>query len=602
MASRLILKIIAVTASILFLGAGHSLSAPVLHFSDITSGPATGNTDGAGGLTNADHGCIVTLWGVRMGAAQDTSQVFIRDSNGQVHTAAHVYYWKNADGTLPGGPADLFIYHKMQEVAFSLPSAAADGPASIFVRVGGTDSNTLAFTVRDGRVLFVKPSGDDTTGDGSWNTPWQTLDYSTGAGGKTAQGDCVYATTGVQNGELFSMRYNANSGTQTHPVSFSVYPGARVTVSEIGFWRAPPYPEYCHFSKFNVDTTGTGIASIKGMRAVGNNITGPDASGQSGAISGGADGTDGVYCLGNHIHNFGRNDYAIRLHHVFYLSNRDGTPNEAYELGWNYLNGNHARGGLHIYDEGACGDFTGVMKIHDNVVVNQSGACFAANGSGDGHDGNGCITVPMDVYNNLFINCSQPPFDDAAIRVAMSGNKSHIRFYNNTLYGWSYAGSHVPGVYVYDQGSSMWNFQGSFEWLNNIVVDTNDLPFSEPIYFKTPSVSTNNIWYDGGNGQPVSAPVWDTAWDDQMADPLFANAAGGDFSLNTDSPAVDSGTAQAAPVVSRSLLGIPRPQQGGYDIGAFEHTDGTINQTNTTPPSESESSGSGGCFLTVILP
>ncbi len=52
------------------------------------------------------------------------------------------------------------------------------------------------------------------------------------------------------------------------------------------------------------------------------------------------------------------------------------------------------------------------------------------------------------------------------------------------------------------------------------------------------------------------------------ADPLFADAEGGDYRLRSDSPCVDTGTANGAPVVD--LLGVVRPQRAGYDMGAYE--------------------------------
>ena len=73
---------------------------PVLNFQDIESGSATGNSDPYG------NGAIVTIWGSNLGSSQGTSQVYFRDSSGTIRQAGHVYYWKNADGQLPGGPAN----------------------------------------------------------------------------------------------------------------------------------------------------------------------------------------------------------------------------------------------------------------------------------------------------------------------------------------------------------------------------------------------------------------------------------------------------------------------------------------------------------------
>jgi hypothetical protein len=52
------------------------------------------------------------------------------------------------------------------------------------------------------------------------------------------------------------------------------------------------------------------------------------------------------------------------------------------------------------------------------------------------------------------------------------------------------------------------------------------------------------------------------------ADPLFRNPAGGDYRLRQESPCVDAGTAQGAPL--DDVWGIPRPVGPGYDMGAHE--------------------------------
>ena len=43
-------------------------------------------------------------------------------------------------------------------------------------------------------------------------------------------------------------------------------------------------------------------------------------------------------------------------------------------MGWNYLKDNYSKNGIHFYDEDAgsgteCGQFSGDVLIHDNVVV-----------------------------------------------------------------------------------------------------------------------------------------------------------------------------------------------------------------------------------------
>ena len=51
-------------------------------------------------------------------------------------------------------------------------------------------------------------------------------------------------------------------------------------------------------------------------------------------------------------------------------------------------------------------------------------------------------------------------------------------------------------------------------------------------------------------------------------DPLFVDPTAGDFHLQPSSPSVDAGS--AADAAAEDFDGFPRPQGGGYDIGAFE--------------------------------
>ena len=44
-------------------------------------------------------------------------------------------------------------------------------------------------------------------------------------------------------------------------------------------------------------------------------------------------------------------------------------------------------------------------------------------------------------------------------------------------------------------GEKHWNYGGTWDWINNIVVDTKNLPYEHSAYYSDPVEHTNNIWY-----------------------------------------------------------------------------------------------------------
>ena len=492
---------------------------PRLAFSDLISGPSTGLGDQKG------SGVVVTIWGQLLGSSQAESTIEFCDATG-VCRDAHVYYWKNADGKLPSGPANLYESHKMQEVAISIPESAA-GLGRIEVTVRG-QSASLPFTVRPGAIYHVKNNGDDSSGDGSWSNPWRTVAKadSTATAGDTLYIHNVTTTSDGDPGRVFYNNRGFKANT-TNQFAYVSYPGTRaelygkdgvhvynttgIVTSKLSVFASNCADE----SLEGCRERGTvGIAPSDWGRVIGNKITdrpGMCASGQAGAISGGINTVEGAKIFGNHIHDYGCPNTG-KLHHTTYLTIRDNRNDkeiESWEMGWNYLKDNWAKNGLHFYDENVtsgteCGDLTTDMLVHDNVVVNQGGAgIFIASACG--------WTQDSYVYNNVLINVGLPVDVDCTFNcgdvgsaivisdIGERGLRGNVYLNNNTVYGWDKDNlDNTLQSCIVLRGSG----DNANVFINDNICHTDfDKPFittfsfSESVNHTDNLFGANNIWY-----------------------------------------------------------------------------------------------------------
>ena len=534
---------------------------PVLFFSDLTSGPATGNGDDSGGRVAGRDGAIVTVWGRNLG----TSAAGLAVSCGGA-PAGSVYRLEEARS-----PADLFTYHRMQRLSFQVSQAAAAGTGPVTVTVGGRTSNALSFTVRDGRILFVKASGSDEAGDGSWARPWRTIPRAVAS---MRPGDVTYVGDGVD--QTAASAYEAAvpygaSGEPGRPKALVVYPGATSRAGAVSLGRAffaydgdlDRPSEHWVVSGFTVTTSEVGVQAFSGSRVVGNRVTAPSGDGLDGAI--GVWGSD-VAVLGNELTGVG-SAQSSKLYHAIYLNGtrRDDPPRAPAErnreVGWNYLHDNLCNRAVNAYSEQAQSAYLEGHRIHDNVIVNQHG---------DGILLGSYVTGENAIVNNLVVRAGLGPEwpDDtsshAGIRIA-AGHETvagtTVLVAHNTVVGCGYPGGPIPDesgqLYVQPEALPF----AAVTIRDNVVVSTGT-PYMAPATGAIPPHAGRNLYSGAG-----AAPAWDTAA--IVADPAFADAAGNDFQLASGSPAVDAGTALSPPI-ARDLLGVPRPQGSAPDLGAYE--------------------------------
>jgi hypothetical protein len=245
---------------------------------------------------------------------------------------------------------------------------------------------------------------------------------------------------------------------------------------------------------------------------------------------------------------------------------------DPWEMGWNRLENNYAKYGIHNYDEtqetGAdlCGSPTGVVKIHDNYVENQKGAGINVGAKAatnyDCWDSGG-----FDIYNNVIIEAGKGPEDENGsdlhgIRIGDAGMNLPVRVFNNTIYSWGDdelgAGSGIATYETINSGRSTITIS------NNLLYDTrggNYTGINEATYSNV--TGSNNLFYSTGGASNSSV-------DSRLTDNVFDSP---DFiSMDYLIPSLDS-VANGTGVTGISNIDILGVVRFDYDIGAYEVSD-----------------------------
>jgi hypothetical protein len=516
---------------------------PSIFFSDLESGPRNG---GEGGL-----GAFVTIRGKGFGAVPGSSTV-----------------------TIGGGLAGSYRSWADDRIVFQLGPSAQTG--SIVVATAAGASNLVPFAVRAGGIFFVSAVGDDGA-DGSLATPWRTI---VKAKDTIGPGDIAYVMNGVS--QTAEDNYGAalsieTSGTPGNPKALVAYPGATPTVgstaSDMMGLRVPNIGIAANdwvFAGFAfrgevsaVELGGTGSSR---WRFVNNDVSCPIGDGQTGCFA--ASQATFVSFLGNDVHDVGASTPTrpSKQYHSVYFT----TDTNHVDVGWNHVHDNRTCRAIQFHSSPLCnpvcgpGDTTGFnqfdLRVHDNRI------------HGDACDGINFATVdpskgPVEAYNNVIYAVGRGPdppdgsSNYAGIYVPGTTNTGaagtgEVRIFNNTLYDCGARGDSSSGAFARGAASPALVLRLA----NNVVRAVGSEAYLSTDSSPSLIAGTNNLWFGAGAGPAgLSQNV--------NADPLFTNTGAGDFHVQPISPAVDGGIAVS---LATDHEGVPRPQGGGFDIGAYE--------------------------------
>ncbi len=536
-----------------------SLNAqPAAFYTDLASGPNSGGENNAGAYVN--------IYGKSFGASQGSSQV-----------------------TVGGGFVAAYPVWSDSKITVQLGSAATSG--NIVVTTGAGASNPLPFTVRAGNIYFVSTNGNNANA-GGLAAPWKTIPYAVQ---HIASGDVIYVRDGVvQSTEddwsaalLFRNEWCGGSA----PRALVAYPGAKVTVGSLtaplGSIRTTDASATGGACAGNWTFAGLYMPSVDGFviaggsdwRIVGNEFTCPNGDGASACVETSQAGNVKFY--GNNTHDTGKAG-ASALYQGVYFS----TDSNHLDIGWNTIANVRGCRGLQIHSSplgaGGAADSTGHnqfdISIHDNnihdtqcdgiviatvdpsagqVSVYRNLIYRAGKGPNNpetsgswtclnvqGHTNNGAAGGgTVEVYSNTFYDCgsfANPPYGGANGGVMNGGENPNllVRVRNNIFYQNNAA---APYLAMYVPGAS------------STCTDADNC---------TAIGGSNNLFFGIGPG-PVTSALSASV----NQNPLFVNAAGGDFHLSAGSPAADTGTAIPQ---GWDFDGLSIPRGSGYPIGAFE--------------------------------
>ncbi|MGD0364355.1 MAG: IPT/TIG domain-containing protein [Bryobacteraceae bacterium] len=558
--------------------------APVLFFSDITSGPNTGGENG--------NGAYVTIYGNYFGASQGSSTATAGGGlmvNCKVWGASWLWY---------------------QKISCQLGPAAATG--SLAVIVSGLSSNALPFTVTSGGIYFVSTSGNDNN-SGSFASPWATL---LNARNVMQPGDITYAMDGVSqssdDGTGWDSALLLSGGGQGNwcsasgpPRGMVAYPGASVTIGN-ATGGSPDFGLRTSDCQGNYVFAGIAFrgqapaqpGSGTNYRFVASDITCPYTQGGGGGACFGTSQASGIYFYGNHVYNAGAANASALFQGVYF-----STDSNDVDMGWNLVENVHGCRGVQVHSSplgsGGPSDPTGhdqySISIHDNTIHDtqcdgiivdtvdpSQGPVTIYNNliynAGEGPNnpeqsgGWNCINIPgstengpngsgtVEIFNNTLFACgtfTNPPYSSDNNGIAENGNESegapaiYVHSRNNLIYS-------VPTA-LYPSGVPyfvIWN-----PVTGGLCADTDVCPWLS---------GSNNLLYGGGS--PVTNLTEITGSVNE--NPLVASTTIPDLHLTSGSPASQAGTVIGGLGVfgidntSRDHDGLPRPAIPA--IGAYE--------------------------------
>jgi len=418
---------------------------------------------------------------------------------------------------------------------------------------------------------YVAPTGRDTN-PGSLSFPWRTI---TKAANTLTAGDIVYIASGTYAERLIPK----NSGSNGQFITFTVQKGADVVIDGAAI-TLPPYDSgliqienrnYIKISGVNVRNAGPNPNNAGIYVDCSDHIVVENSKTYNTVSSGIGVWNSTNVVIDNNVVERACNDGEQECITVAGTNGFQIENNHIHHGGPGTLGGE----GIDSKDGSSNGKISG-NRIHD---LNRLGIYIEA---WDKH------THTIEVSKNRVYNCLN---DGIALASEMGGLLENIRVINNIVYNNLHNGIAITpngpvtrppmrNLFIINN-TCVGNGDGSVAnpWGGGIMVDNPNINalvirnniFSQNLLFQIlieVSVAQLSVDHNLINGfRGYNNEIQGSSF--VKGNPFFLNSADGDFHLGSNSPAIDSGYALAAP--KDDFDSLKRPQGRAYDLGAFEY-------------------------------
>lgn len=537
---------------------------PVVDFTDLVSGPATGGEN--------NNGTILTIFGRGFGATRGTSTVTV----GNQPVAAYLQWGDKSKAA--SAPAQL------ETISVALGSAAATGTVVVHTTNGTSicedTKDNCQFTVRAGNIFCVSTAGNDGNSGAFPSSCWRTIPK---AKNSMSAGDISYVQNGVAQTTIDDFGADlsiASGGSAANPIALVAYPGATASVGTPATAMAIRTPaisgakDFWVLAGLNISAgTGLDLVGVDGWRVINNDFNCPNGAGQTACMH--TDTTTNYRFYGNYTHNVGSSSSPIDK---FYHGNYFTTNTNHVWMAWNEVNNNPAGvttaggcRGVQFFSTGGSDQFD--LHVHDNYIHNT--ICDGLNFSTINAD-NGVV----EAYNNVIFHVGTGP-DPAngqsnySCIVAGGGGTTPVLLYNNSLYDCGGRKAQDSGAITVFRPINM---------VNNITQQLTGELFLTSSSVPSSLSGTVNIW-SGVAGAPSQTSGNITAI------PNYTSPSTGDLTIPSTSNANGTGSNTRKSVWDFAGLVRPTPPS----IGAYEFQAGTtpVNPVQTIVTGQGTVSGTG---------